>query len=150
MGQNKLPKWATLECQNQSPDLIQKAGQAFVKVANQNPSAWDTALSFLQYKTFAKSFDINIRKTSGNTPFLTYFNYTTPPGTQPPSFKAHGIAPISQAAHLDYIGHDPKSQLPKGTAYVIGNGGNIVLDEMDLKMSSSMVYTSFMVVERFC
>jgi hypothetical protein len=112
-------------------NVIEQVGQKFIAAAEKEPAAWDTAVAFLDYKSFINSSlpipDTGIRKA------VTHYQVNSPSGTQPPSFRVAGAAPPESAAELQAIGINKNANLPVGDAYIIANGGAVALDGLEFR-----------------
>jgi len=123
------------------PDkVVEQAGKSFVEAAanpNLSPerkqSAWETAIDFLNYRSF-RDFDVaaSFNQMEGEQTLTTKYSAEAPPGLPRPKVGVVGAVPIKQAAILEHIAqHINTGAL--GNQFVVVDGGNIVLDGFHLK-----------------
>jgi hypothetical protein len=117
-----------------APQAIEKVGNKLAGIGNED--AWKTALDFLNYKSFLNaSLSLPLSPTvMGSGKITTSYTVNWPVGTAQPRFSVIGAVPPEQAAHLIVIGtSDPNASLSLGNDWILADGGNLILDNMQLK-----------------
>jgi hypothetical protein len=96
--------------------------------------AWDTALAFLDYKSFVNTLAINLPTIKPDASrATTHVTTDHPPGLKNPNFFWVGTAPREQAAQVMKIGKDLDAGQALGVAFLFGYGGGMILDGMQLR-----------------
>jgi hypothetical protein len=124
------------------PDLILQAGAKFVRGSFQNPSAWDAAVAFLNYRSYSVAVTQTFPSPQGalETPA---FSLMVPPTEHPPYISEKGATPEEAAARIYPIGENPNKAAETGVEYYFAKGGGMVLDKMELK---NVVFTGVHIV----
>jgi len=118
------------------PNIVKDVGGKFIDAAEQDPTAWNTVLAFMNYKSFLDASSAQSLSMSVSTkPFTTHYSGVAPPGDKLPTARVpDGIAvPIEQAARFSPLGEYPNKGLMEGNPLFILDGGGIVIDGMDMK-----------------
>jgi hypothetical protein len=114
--------------------VIQENGQKFIEASEKSPVAWDTALAFLDYKSFVNTLAINLPTIKPDASrATTHVTTDHPPGLKNPNFFWVGTAPREQAAQVMKIGKDLDAEQALGVAFLFGYGGGMILDGMQLR-----------------
>jgi len=113
-------------------DLILQAGAKFVRGSYQNPSAWDAAVAFLNYRSYSVAVTQTFPSPQGALE-TTVSSLVAPPTEHPPSISGKGDTPEEAAALIYRIGENPSEAVKTGAAYYFAKGGGMVLDKMGLK-----------------
>jgi hypothetical protein len=114
------------------PDLILQAGAKFVRGSYQNPSGWDAAVAFLNYRSYSVAATQTFPSPQGALE-TTAFSLVAPPMENPPYISGKGDTPEEAAAGIYRIGENPNRAVKTGVAYYFAKGGGMVLDKMKLK-----------------
>jgi hypothetical protein len=130
----RLATIAKTESVTVKPETVEKVGQKLIAVGTTD--AWNTALKFLNYKSFLNvSLSIAVSNVlpEGKSLTTTYMR-NTPIGMSPPQFSIAGIVPKEQSAQfVDMRTTDPNASLPLGNEWIIATGGALIIDNMQLK-----------------
>jgi hypothetical protein len=127
---------AEVENINLRPTVVESAGKKFLNAADGNPSAWNTTVQFLNYKSF---LNVSLTIESKNvlpvgTHLETRYNLRWPKGTTQARFSVSGAVPRDQAAQFAVMGLvDPDASIPIGNDWIIATDGAITLDNMLMK-----------------
>jgi hypothetical protein len=123
------------------PNVVEKTGKKFLDAAEteSDPRAWDTALSFLDYRSFLNTDAQPIlRDPQDDEPiFHTYYYDKWVEGTEHTPMRVFGKVPLAQSARLNLIGRNFQAGRTFGNAFLLieGTGGNdsVYIDGMDMK-----------------
>jgi hypothetical protein len=130
----RLAKTAKTEKLTIAPKAIEKVGAKLAEVGDAD--AWNTALDFVNYKSFLNaSLSLPLTPSAlGSGVFTTIYRSNSPPGTAKPRFSVIGAVPREQAARLLIMGvPDLNANLTIGNDWIVVDGGNLILDKMELK-----------------
>jgi hypothetical protein len=135
----RLPELKTLatiakkESITVKPEVVETVGTKLVKAGNMD--AWNTALDFVNYKSFLNfSLSIQVRTVVGDGTLTTVYNWNTPNGMARAKFSIAGAVPQGNAAHFRSIGKpDPNESSALGNDWIIVDGGGLVIDGMDMR-----------------
>jgi hypothetical protein len=125
-------------------ELIVDAGKQFIN-AKEVLHAWDAALAFIDYKSFLNSFAPTVTTLQGQPRTVTTHYGIQYVGEHSPKVSTIGIAPIEQAARFNLIGRNFNANQVEGNEFIIVEGGEPILDNMELK---NVVFTSGQIVYR--
>jgi len=118
-----------------SKEVVAKSGADFIAASPNSPQAWNAALAFLDYKSFLNSSaEIPVKSenlTSASS--STHYDVQTPVGAPHPKFSVAGIVSKTEAAKFNHIGTDFNKDLTIGNAFIVADGGTVVLDDLDLR-----------------
>jgi hypothetical protein len=115
-------------------EVVQRVGRKFVDVSAQNPAAWGTTLSLLDYKSFVDSSSPSIPLQEGaKGVYTTHFFWRNPEGSDPVHMYFKGRSPKESAAQFMLIGHDPDEGATEGVSVLFAVGGGQILDGMQLR-----------------
>lgn len=131
----QLAKTAKSENVALKPEAVQKVGTKLIEVGDHSPDAWQTALSFVDYKSFLNpSLPFNRPIPIGpDVNLTTHYDVVHPAGLPPAKMGVWGIAPKDQAAKYGLIGTDKNQQEAIGNAFIFMDGNWATLDGMGLK-----------------
>ena len=131
------------------PNIVKDLGVKFVDAAQNDPPAWNTALAFLNYKSFLNGLATRVPAgvIANNNLTTKYHKGIAPEGENRPTFSVPaGVSvPKEQAAKFDLIGVDQNKDSKEGNPLLIASGGGIVLDGMELK---NMIFRGVHIVYR--
>lgn len=116
-------------------DALASAGKQFMDAAKTNASAWEAALAVIDYKSFLNASAPTFMQLE-NLPKTLSTRYVLPIVTgheHESSVGVRGVAPKEQAARLNHIGQDDNANLAQGDQIIFVSGGQILIDDMDLK-----------------
>jgi hypothetical protein len=113
------------------PEVVKKVGQKLVDEGG--AAAWDAALTFLDYKSFLNSSTGIPVKSENLVSTTTHYYIQTLANTPQPHFQVAGVVPKSDAARFNHIGVDFNKDSDTGNAFIVGDGGSVVLDDLELK-----------------
>ena len=119
-----------------SADVIAATGKKFVDLSKNDPTAWNAALAFVNYRSFLNADEEpSLKNPDSSATTTSYYriNYLDS-GGRLPAISAYGQAPSSQAARLNSIGSNFNKWRPLSKAFVVVEGGSgVVIDNMDMK-----------------
>jgi hypothetical protein len=115
------------------PETLEQVGTKLIAVGS--PDAWDTAIDFLNYKSFINTtLTLKFNNVAGTGTLTTVHVEHPPAGMSPTKLSVLGDVPSNQAAQFLTIGQpDPNGSLRLGNAWIITDGGGLVIDNMRLK-----------------
>ena len=114
------------------PEIVENIGRKLVAQRGSS-EAWDTAIDFLNYKSFLNvSLSVAVNSVMPTGILNTKYGMRAPHGIGPPRFTVAGAVPEGQAAQLNVIG-EPDRNTPLGNDWIIADGGGLVIDNMQLK-----------------
>jgi uncharacterized membrane protein YeaQ/YmgE (transglycosylase-associated protein family) len=114
--------------------LLEETGTKFIEAGLEDPAAWNTALEFLNYRSFINA--------SSNVPRFTppliddevHTNYRfNTVNHASPKMHVSGFSPPDSEALLNAIGQNQNRELPQGRAYIFMEGETLVLDGLQLR-----------------
>ncbi len=111
--------------------VLQESAEKFIG-AN-DPNAWSTALEFVAYRSFANGFSPRIPLIPVSITVTTDYQTLTPTGRPAPIVQHFGAVPQKEAARFNQIGSNQNADKPFGDQLLVVTGGEIILDNMDLK-----------------
>jgi hypothetical protein len=118
---------------NIQPQIISKIGTDLIGESSEHPPAWKTAISLVEYKTANTEIPLEIPKPI-QVSYDSHYNFETPgDDLTPPKVGTIGEVPREQAAQLNHIGNDMNKDVPGGPAFLLADGGELVLDSMQLR-----------------
>ena len=129
----RLATTARTEKLSVKPETIEAVGKKLLEVGS--AEAWDTALDFLNYKSFLNgTLRISVNNVQGKEELKTEYEFSGPTGQAPPQFGVAGAVPKEQAAQLLHIGEpDLNAPKPLGNDWIIGTGGSLTIDNMQMR-----------------
>ena len=142
----ELPKHALLERLPAIDDLVavarresvaadpaqtSRVGLRLLDVSEGNSAAWKSTLRFAGYRSFLNLGSASLPNIS--SPRRAATNYVYKNGGSHPLFAAVGSAPISEAVRFSPIGKDPNTNQESGDAVLIGTGGSVEIDGMEMR-----------------
>jgi hypothetical protein len=114
------------------PSVIERTGEKFIEATKSDPAAWDTALQFVNYRSFLNASAPQGKFVTNFVSLKTQYNIISPGGQPKPTISTFGLVPIDKAAALDVIGKT-RNTGPNGVQYLFLDGGAIVLDGSQFK-----------------
>jgi hypothetical protein len=118
-----------------SPEIITESGTKFINASANTPTAWSTALAFLNYRSFLNPSFLTIpaKQALEDKSVNTTYSQWTPTGKPVTTarLKAYGTAPKEEAAAMTPIGFTPNAS--HGNKFIILYDGNVVLDNTEFR-----------------
>ncbi len=114
------------------PQAVEEVGTKLIAIGSAD--AWDTAIDFLNYKSFLNA-SLTVKYREVGTPGETVYTEYRPipvPGIRVPQFGVLGAVPSEEAARFLRIG-DPNPNSNRGNDWIIAEGGALIIDHMRLK-----------------
>jgi hypothetical protein len=123
-----------------TPSVVEDTGKKFLEAAKDDPEAWDAALAFVDYRSSLNGPDPT---PAGFYPFgyletptheTTHYQWGRPFDKALPEFTTSLLrAPIAKAARFEQIGANLPQEAHMGPAFLLGRGGDMVLDTFYLR-----------------
>jgi hypothetical protein len=128
-----LANIAKTESVTVKPETVEKVGQKLIAAGTTD--AWNTALDFVNYKSFLNvSLSVAVSNVMTSGTLNTTYERNVPVGMQPPRFSVAGTAQREQSAQfLDMRKIDPNASLAFGNDWIIATDGAVILDNMQLR-----------------
>jgi hypothetical protein len=126
-------------------DVIEQTGQRFIQVANQEPSAWNVGLQFLNYRSFLNTSLVSVPSNLTPSPESQQGGYrfsvtiaAQPPGSKGQLFfvRQSGTAPPADSALMDSLSSPPPPGTGSGAQFLVVDavpGVGLSLDNMRMK-----------------
>jgi len=114
-------------------NIIAQAGKSFIQASQMDPNAWDTALSFINYRSSVN--EVMSRPVAlSKIPKSPSFSMAAPHGKAPPTIRSYGIGvPITDAVILEEIGENKNAGMKVGLDRLFFDGGAVALDGHHLR-----------------
>jgi len=116
-----------------APSLVESMGKRFIDASSQNPSAWNAALQFVNYRSSLNSSFPSLPDTTNEPAFRDKYVINIPTGEERPKFSLKGFVSANRAAQTGYIGEDRNEGLTSGPAWIVMEGGEVGLDGIQLR-----------------
>jgi hypothetical protein len=115
------------------PEAVAEVGKKLVDA--RSADAWNTAVNFLNYKSFLNVLlSVRVNSVVGTGTLQTKYIETVPTGQQGAHFSIAGVVPREQAAQFLTIGGpDPNSDNPLGNDWILASDGSLIIDNIQMK-----------------
>jgi len=119
------------------PNVLENAGQKFIRSTASQPSAWDAAIAIAQYRSFLNMDSQPLLKDLvADIPYweinTQIGNYHTNP-SQMPTVTAYGRVPPAETAILNARGKVPNEGQSFGVGFFVAEGDQALLDNAQMK-----------------
>jgi hypothetical protein len=116
-----------------NPNTVTEVGIKLVDASRQNAKVSDAVLRWLEYKSFNNSFFSFLPDTTNEPTFTDRYVINIPESAHPPSILLKGKATADVAAQTGYIGQDRNKGLTFGPAWIVMEGGEVGLDDIEMR-----------------
>ncbi len=117
------------------PDVVEATGKRFVNAAEQNPIVWGAVSAFLDYRSY---LNVNAQPplprlvSTHDRGVITRVRFGNR-GSSYPKWTAYGLVPSDQAATVGFIGEHLNLEHPKGAAFILFEGDEMILDGLEMR-----------------
>ena len=110
-------------------NLVKQVGDSFIDASKNSPSAWNTAVQFVNYRSSQNVYTRTVKIIPSPPGSKTEYNIVGVPGKPLPTLAHSGpaVAP-NDAARYETIGKDLNKSLSFGTGELFVSGGAVLLD----------------------
>jgi hypothetical protein len=130
------------------PEIVEATGKKLVSASQSLPVAWETAVQFLNYKSFMNQFSSAVPDSRNSKPRTgsRYRGFLPNEGRSEFSIAVSGAgsAPEALAAQFHPIGEDPNPGAENGDAVLFVRSDGLILDDMELRnvviMNTHVIY----------